>query len=220
MMLAVRYDNIGEGSAGVTVTEKPGEERTPTDAEVRIIMFQTMEQMFLHTQANTALLQTIESRMAGIAAGGNAVAGVVDENEARIQTERTIAIQKELINQIFDKSHQYVTIIIAGAFAAYFTTLGAISPKFKDTELLISALLMTFSLTAFVIWEIFNMFYIGHHTFKGDLGVITKQTPWLRRSWYLAMIVTLGTAIPAIGLSLFVYLRGLGVGTMLAKLLS
>ncbi|MDY7523744.1 hypothetical protein [Sphingomonas sp. 10B4] len=219
-MLAVRYGTIRGGNAGITVAEKPGEQRTPTDAEVRIIMFQTMEQMFLHTQANTALLQAIEGRLAGIEAGGNAVAGVVDENETRVETERAVAVQKELINHIFDKSHQYVTIIIAGAFAAYFTTLGVISPKFKDAELLVSALLMTFSLTVFVMWEILNIFYIGHHTFKGDLGVITKQTPWLRRGWYLAMIATLGTALPSIGLSLFVYLRGLGVGTMLTTLFS
>lgn len=202
------------------MTEKAGEQRTPTEAEVRVIMFQTMEQMFLHTQANTALLQTIDARMAGIAAGNSAVVEVVDDNELRLQDERTVAMQKELINHIFDKSHQYVTVIIAGSFAAYFATLGAVMPKFKDTELRVSALLMTVSLTVFVMWEILNIFYIGHHTFKGDFGMITQQTPWLRRGWYVAMVVTLGTAIPAIGLSLFVYLRGLGVGTMLTNLFS
>ncbi|KQO06915.1 hypothetical protein [Sphingomonas sp. Leaf242] len=193
--------------------------QAPTDGEVRIIMFQAMEQMFLHSQASTELLKTIDARLAGVAAGSDAIAGVVDDNETQLANERTVAMQKELINHIFDKSHQYVTIIIAGAFAAYFTTLGALTTKFKDIELRVSALLMTVSVTVFVMWEILNMFYIGHHTFKGDFGVITQQTPWLRRGWYIAMVATLGTAIPAIGLSLFVYLRGLGVGAMLTKLL-
>lgn len=194
------------------------EQRVPTDAEVRVIMFQTMEQMFLHSQANTELLKEIQARLAGVAAGSDAIAEVVDDTETRLADERTVAMQKELINHIFDKSHQYVTIIIGGAFAAYFTTLGALTSKFKDVELRVSALLMTVSVTVFVMWEILNMFYIGHHTFKGDFGVITQQTPWLRRGWYIAMVATLGTAIPAIGLSLFVYLRGLGVDKLVAQL--
>ncbi len=201
------------------MTEATNEQRTPTDDEVRIIMFRTLEQMFLHSQANTELLTAIHAKLAGVAAGSDAIADVVDDNELRLDDERTVAIQKELINHIFDKSHQYVVIIIAGAFAAYFTTLGALTSKFKDVELRVSALLMTVSVTVFVMWEILNMFYIGHHTFKGDFGVIMRQTPWLRRGWYLAMIATLGTAIPAIGLSLFVYLRGLGAGVLISNIL-
>ena len=61
----------------------------------------------------------------------------------------------------------------------------------------------------FVMWEVFNIFYIGHHTFKGDYGVITSTPKWTKRGWYVVLIATLVTALPAIGLSMWVYLRGL-----------
>ena len=183
-------------------------EPVPTDKDVRIMMFRALEQMFLHSEASTEFISTLNSKVVGI----NAVAEVVDDNAAGVQLDRQIAAQKELISHLFEKSHQYVTVVIAGAFAAYFTTLGTLASRFSDVELRWSALLMTASLTVFVMWEVFNIFYIGHHTFKGDYGSLAETPKWSRRAWYIVMIVALGTAVPAIGLSLWVYLRGLGVG--------
>jgi Na+/proline symporter len=134
----------------------------------------------------------------------------VDENEEKLELKRQIAAKKEIISHLFDKSHQYVTGIIAGAFAAYFATLGALADRFTDTELRISALLMTMSLTVFVMWEVLNMIFVGHHSFKGDYGTLTETPPWAHKGWYVVMVLTLGTALPAIALSIFVYLRGLG----------
>ncbi len=202
------------------MSEEPNAPLPPTDEQVRIIMFQTLEQMYLHSQANTNFLTELQTRLAGVDAGQKAIAGVVDENEARVENERLVEAQKELIDHIFEKSHQYVTVIIAGAFTAYFATLGVLADRFSDDELRVSALLMTISLTVFVMWEVLNMIYIGIHTAKGDFGMIAQQPAWLRRGWFAAMGATLATSVPAIGLSVFVYLRGLGVWDWLGAVLS
>jgi len=189
-------------------------DRVPTDEELRIMMFRAMEQMFLHSEASTRFIGVLHARVEG----ASAVAAVVDDNELGVETDRQIAAKKELISHLFEKSHQYVTVIVAGAFAAYFTTLGTLAARFTDVELLWSALLMTISLTVFVMWEVFNMFYIGHHTFKGDYGTLTVTPRWIKRAWYGVMIATLGTALPALGLSVWVYLRGLGVGQIVTPI--
>ena len=201
--------HVATAVAGITMSDD-SQKRVPTEAEVRVIMFQAMEQMFLHSQASTEFLKKLDARVAGT----ETVAAVVDANASDVVAMREVSARKEVISHLFDKSHQYVTVIIGGAFAAYFTTLGTLAPRFKDMELRLSALLMTFSLAVFVGWEVFNMAYIGRHTFAGDYGLITDQPRWLKRGWVLALALSIVPAVAAIGLSLFVYLRGLGVGDL------
>ena len=192
----------------------------PNDDQLRLIMFQAIERICIHMEATTRLTGDIHARLEGAMAANNAVAEVVDQNENQVATDRQNAASKELISHLFEKSHQYVTVIIAGAFAAYFATLGTLANRFSDIELRWSALLMTISLTIFVMWEVFNMFYIGHHTFRGDYGSLTTTPTWVKRGWYVVMVGTLGTALPAISLSVWVYLRGLGADDLIWRLIS
>lgn len=178
----------------------------PSDQDLRVGMLRTMEAMFLHAQAGERLLLSIQAQVAGMMS----VAGVVDENEARAETDRDVAARKEIITFLYEKSHQYVTVVIAGAFAAYFATLGILSQRFSDSKLLTSALLMTLSLTVFVTWEIGSIIHIGYHSLKGDWGTLTESPRWQRVGWPLAMFFSLCTGLPAIGLSVWVYIRRLG----------
>jgi hypothetical protein len=187
--------------------------QVPSDEQIRLAMLRTMEQMFLHSEANTKTLLSINAKLAGVEAGSNAVAQVVDENDS-------IAAAKEIISHLYEKSHQYVVVVIGGAFAAYFATLGAVSARFTDTELRVSALLMTVSLTVFVLWEVANITHIGIQVMKGNLGERAVNPTWMRIGWPLAMFFSLATALPAIGLSVSVYLRGLGAAAYLQLLLS
>lgn len=191
------------------------DEQIPTDSQLRIAMFKAIQQIYLHSEANTKLLLKIDARVAG----AESIASVVDDNEADVQTARLVAAQREIISHLYEKSHQYVAVIIAGAFAAYFATLSVLSARFSDSELRLSALLMTVSLTVFVMWEIINISYIGYHTMKGDFGIITDQPRWLQIGWPAAMFFSLATALPAIALSISVYLRGLGAFDWIAGLL-
>jgi len=174
-------------------------------------MLQAISRLQVQAEANTNFVAALHDKLAGVEAHTHAVEEAVD-------LSANTANAKELISYLYEKSHQYVATIIAGAFAAYFATLNALADRFHDNELRVSALLMTFSLTVFVGWEITSMAMIGWRTVKGDLEAARSSPKWLRIGWPLAMFASLATAIPAIGLSMFVYLRGLGATAWLARL--
>ena len=192
--------------------EKP--ETGVTNDRHHLEIARTMQQLFRQAQASEQLLLTIQAQVAG----AMAVVSVVDENQTQADVARHIATQKELITFLYEKNHQYVTVIIGGAFAAYFATLSIMSARFSDQELLASALLMTLSLTVFVLWEITSITFIGWQTIRGSFGSASQAPRWQRVGWAAAMFLSLATALPAIGLSIWVYLRGLGVVSLVRHL--
>ena len=135
----------------------------------------------------------------------------VAEIEAEADVDRQVAARKELISFLYKESHQYVVIIVAAAYAAYFTTLSTLTPHLGRDELLSSALLMTVSLTIFVLWEVLSITYLGWLTLTGRIAA-AKETPrWVQIGWPIALAASLLTGLPAIALSLIAYLRGLSV---------
>ncbi len=182
----------------------------PTEEQVRLIIAQTLEQVFIRAQADTQLLLDLRAKVEGVEAHTHATVAAVDANENEARMQRAIDAQKEIISHLFDKSHNYVTVIVAGAFAAYFATLSTVAPRLNDVQLRWSALLMTVSLTIFVFWEVFNMAFIGYHNLKGDYGLMTTTPRWTQITWSVVLLLTIVTALPAIGLSIYAYLNGLG----------
>lgn len=186
-------------------------EPVPTDEDLRLALAKALEQMRLHglemTEHAHELTEFVASLNARVA-GTEAVAAVVDDNETQALTDRQVTAQKELISHLYEKSQQYVTVVVAGSYAAYFATLSTVSARFSDNELRLSALLMTISLTAFVLWEVLNVAYLGWRSLRGDLG--TKEIPrWYKIIWPLVIGASLVTALPAIGYSLHSYTSGL-----------
>lgn len=188
-------------------------DRSLSDEELRLAMLRSLEQMFLHSEASTKFLGILQARVEG----AMAVVPVIDENEARVQMDREVAARKELTSHLFDKTNQYTVIVIGGAYAAYFATLSTVAGRFSDNELRWSALLMTISLTVFVLWEVFHVTYMAYQMRAGTWGQLDEKS-WAIRGWWSVLLVTLGTALPAIGLSMWVYLRGLGGPNVLASL--
>jgi hypothetical protein len=185
---------------------------TPTDADIRLASFQVLhemreqsKQMTEHLTGLTDFVMSVNARVHGT----EAVAKIVDDNEAERQIERQVSVAKELMSHWFEKSHQYVTVIIGGAFAAYFTTLAVMSSRFNDFELRLSAILMTISLTAFLLWEVANIALVGFQSAKGKFDAVSSAPRWYVIGWVAIMAITLSTALPAIGLSIYVYGRDL-----------
>ncbi|HEY5722557.1 MAG TPA: hypothetical protein VIT45_09575 [Allosphingosinicella sp.] len=175
----------------------------PSDEALRLLMAQTMEQMFLHSKASTGIILELQERLTAVEA--------VLPDEREVELERVVTAQKDVLTHMFEKFKQYTTVIIAGAFAAYFTTLGVLSDRFSDGELLLSALLMTTSLFVFVMWEVTGIIWMGIHTIRGDhLEKLQGPPRWQEVGWALAMTFSLLTAVPAVGISVWVYLRRLG----------
>jgi hypothetical protein len=187
-----------------------GKVNAPSDADVRLAisralveMHEQNQQMVAHAKALTDFVMAINGRVHGT----EAVAAVVDENAASAATDRQVAAQKELISYLYEKSQQYVTVVVAGAYAGYFVTLSTVSARFSDGELRLSALLMTISLTIFVVWEVLNVAYIGWQNLRGKFS--TESPAWYRRTWPIVIAASLLTAITAVGFSAYSYTSNL-----------
>ena len=182
----------------------------PSDDDLRLAiakalveMHQQNEQMLLHAKEMTDFVMAINARVHGT----EAVAAVVDENATEALADRQVAAQKELISYIFEKSQQYVTVVVAGAYAGYFVTLSTVSARFSDAELRLSALLMTISLTIFVVWEVLNVVYIGWQNLRGSFRA--ESPAWYKRTWLGVVASALLTALAAVGFSAYSYTSNL-----------
>lgn len=169
----------------------------PDDAETRLIICRTMEQMFQQSQTMTNLLLNLQARMAGV----EAVTPIVDQNQADANTARQVGAQKEIISHMYDRAQQYTAVVIAGAFAAFFATYSVVSARMPDKLVALSALLMTASVTVFVFHEIFSITWISYKVMRGNLEAATESSKWMRILWGIAMFVTIGCATPAIVLA-------------------
>lgn len=184
----------------------------PTDDELRLALARALEQSRLHSVQLTEHAEKLTDFVVSLHArvsGTEAVAAVVDENEEQAEIDRRVAAGKEFVTFLYEKSHQYVTIVVAGAYAAYFATLSTVSQRFTDSELRMSAALMTVSVIVFALWEILNVTFIGYHSFRGDLEAAKDVPKWQRIGWPIALALSLLTALPAVGLSVVTYLSGL-----------
>jgi hypothetical protein len=181
-------------------------EEIPSESDIRLAISRALvemhhqnEQMLAHAKAMTDFVMAVNARVHGT----EAVAAVVDENAAEAAADRQVAAQKELISYLYEKSQQYVTVVVAGAYAGYFVTLSTVSARFSDAELRMSALLMTISLTIFVVWEVLNVAYIGWQSFQGNFS--NESPKWYKRTWPIVIAVSLLTAIAAVGFSIYSY---------------
>lgn len=60
------------------------------------------------------------------------------------------------------------------------------------------------------------MAYIGYHNLKGDYGLMNSTPRWTKIVWAIVLLLTIFTALPAIRLSIYAYLKGLGAIDLLA----
>lgn len=186
------------------------ETSAPSDADIRLAISKALaemhlqnEQMLLHAKAMTDFVMAVNARVHGT----EAVAAVVDDNAAQVASDRQVAAQKELISYLYQKSQQYVTVVVAGAYAGYFVTLSTVSARFSDAELRLSALLMTISLTIFVVWEVLNVAYIGWQNLRGKFS--TESPAWYKKTWPIVIALSLLTAVAAVGFSVYSYTSNL-----------
>ena len=182
-------------------------ERVPTDADVPHALVRALDQitlqnaqMLAHSKQLTDYVARIDARVAGI----ETVAAVVDENETNTLISRHEESAKAIITHLYEKSQQYVTVVVGGSYAAYFATLSTIAKRFSDSELRLSALLMTISLTIFLLWEVGNIVYIGYKSLSGKFGK-QEQSKMYLACWVAVLTGCLLTALPAIALSVYSY---------------
>ena len=187
------------------------DDQLPPAAEVQLAIVRALEQIRLqsaemtrHSERLTDYVAKIDTRVAGT----ETVAAVVDQNETNSLIDRQTESTKAIISHIYEKSQQYVTVVVAGAYAAYFATLSTVSARFSDSELRMSALLMTISLTIFVLWEVGNIAIIGWQSFQGKLGHVPASR-WYQVLWAFVLFSCVLTAIPSVAYSGYSYISNL-----------
>lgn len=187
------------------------QQHPPTDSEIQLAIVRALEQMRLqsiemtrHSERLTDYVARIDARVAGT----EAVAAIVDENETTALIDRQTEATKAVISHLYEKSQQYVTVVVAGAYAAYFATLSTVSARFSDSELRMSALLMTLSITIFVLWEVGNIAIIAGQSFRGKLGHVSASR-WYQILWAIVLASCLLTAMPAVAYSSYSYISNL-----------
>lgn len=116
--------------------------------------------------------------------------------------------QKAAVGSYFESAQKYTTAVIAGGYAAYFTALSLLSARFTDSELSAATLLITLSLTVFVLHEVYGVVVTGIGSIKGNIEKAAglKLTNFI---WGASMLLTLMLALPAMGLLFYVCIKNL-----------
>jgi hypothetical protein len=115
---------------------------------------------------------------------------------------------KDALSSFYAGAQTYTTAIIAGGYVAYFTTLSLLSDRFSDRELGAAVLSITVSLSIFVLHEVYGAIVHGIGSIKGNL----EDDSGSRRThiiWGAAMLGTLLTALPAMGIIMYVCFKHL-----------
>ena len=153
----------------------------------------------------TTYLDKISARSSGI----EPIAHIVDRNNYLFELDKNKSAQKEIITYLYKEAHTYLVVVIAAGYAAFFTTISILSQKMASQHLYLAGLLITISLTVFVFWEVISMAYLSWLMITNQLGQKEEMPALTRIGWPIALLLSVGTALPAAGLIGWSYLEGL-----------
>lgn len=67
--------------------------------------------------------------------------------------------QKELIAHAFGQAQAYTNVVLLAGYAGFFGIWSFLKPELSKSQLFWSALLVSLSLAAFILWEVYQSFY-------------------------------------------------------------
>ena len=82
--------------------------------------------------------------------------------------------QKDLLESTFSKAMAYTNTVILAGYASFFGIWNFTKPQLTNNQILWSAVLMSVSLIAFVLFEIYGMFYRSK-SLLGLANVVNNQ---------------------------------------------
>lgn len=133
--------------------------------------------------------------------------------------------QKELTAHTFSQAQAYTNLVLVAGYAGFFAIWSFIKTDMSRAQIFWSGLLITLSLTTFMVWEIYASFcrsksllglaravndpenFLAHlHSHKAD-----EQNRVIRhgRAWAVAFAFTVLTGFSAIGILLWAFVCGL-----------
>jgi hypothetical protein len=133
--------------------------------------------------------------------------------------------QKELLSSTFGQAQTYTNVVIAAGYAGYFGVWSFVTNDLGRRTMFTSALLITISLGAFVLWKVIGMYMrnsvlirlasvvAGEEQFAVRLVVYKKerqdQNIKLIPVWKVLLTVTVLTAVAAYFILLSAFVHGL-----------
>ena len=74
-------------------------------------------------------------------------------------TPEQIEAQKELIAHAFSQAHAYTNLVLSAGYAGFFAIWSFLTPELTKAEVFWSALLVSISLSVFILWEVYQSYY-------------------------------------------------------------
>jgi hypothetical protein len=136
-----------------------------------------------------------------------------------------VDVQKELIAHAFGHAQAYTNVVLSVGYAGFFAIWSFLKPDLSKGETLWSALLVSVSLTVFILWEVYQSFYrsrsimslaetvkdpsrfevaIDRYRREENSRVIS-----LKRVWVVAFLLTVVTGFGGTLILIYAFIRSL-----------
>jgi membrane-anchored glycerophosphoryl diester phosphodiesterase (GDPDase) len=154
---------------------------------------------------------------------------MIHEMAERAQREAHEARKAEtisILSALYDRAASYTNLILAAGYAGFFTVWTTMKDTLSQTESLIAALSVTFSLLVFVFWEVGVMLCAAK-----DLGAIQqaldapqekfekliqqakisqeRRSVSVRRLWFVILLATIVPGLIGAGVLIYSFIRQL-----------
>lgn len=206
-------------------TKARSKDRNMNDRESQSAVVGVLTEIARNLEGLTKYVNELAISVAANRGAIKGVADVVDENEEIAQDEKERERMKDVFTHGFLKSQNYLKVIIFGIYGTYFGLYGIVSTTVSDQRLLHSALLMITSVSVLVLFEVIQSVSTNwdlfrwltkletavHLTQVGD-ELDSSEKAALRRlryAWIVTLIVSLATALFAVGLFMSVLITAL-----------
>jgi hypothetical protein len=91
-----------------------------------------------------------------------------------------VEVQKELLSASFSQAQAYTNIVLGAGYAGFFAVWAFTRDYLSDLQVLWSALLMSFSLIAFVAFEVYKSFFTSR-TLLGLAETVQDESKFVER---------------------------------------
>jgi len=142
-----------------------------------------------------------------------------------VTEQNLLEAQKELLSTTFGQAQAYTNVVLAAGYAGYFGVWSFVRTDLGRGTMFASALLITISLGAFVLWEVIGM-YMRNQVLIGLASVVANEAEFAARladykekrqdqnirlipAWKIFLVVTVSTAVVAYFVMLTAFVHGL-----------
>ena len=137
----------------------------------------------------------------------------------------------EILSAAYDKAMAYTNLIMIAGYVSFFTMWSFTREYLSKGQVLWSALIMTVSIVVFVSYEVLKMIVSSRTLLRFNRAIsdpalqtdpdalasalakhqneVQEQTVWLGRFWHVILVVTITTALIAIGIVFYGMICGL-----------